>query len=259
MLLLGNLGSCGGLGTTFALLLDRHAEVGLRRRQLLLVFGLQRLGFGELGVERGDEVGGPSLLAVERCLLFGEIFGKGQHLVGAARAVVERQATERILLLGLGVGRRIGEQRAQLEGAAGDELVDRDVAECAGELTETGLLLGDTRLGIGDVLIEDSLLILRCAVVLVELADAVFEIVELTGDLVDLLLLAVDTAGADECCGGEQTADRDGGRDRSMKKDAPGPHAGESLPIITNLCRNHCGSAGDYSHSMVPGGFEVMS
>ena len=249
----------GRLGSAFALLVDCNTEIGLRRRQLLLIFGLQRLGFGELGVERGDEVGGPSLLTVERCLLFGEIFGKGQHLVGAARAVVERQATERILLLGLGVGRRVGEQRAQLEGAAGDELVDCDVAECAGKLTQTGLLLGDTRLRIGDVLIEHCLAVLRRAVVLVELADAVFEIVELPGDLVDLLLLAVDTASTDECCGGEQTADRDGGRDRSMKKDAPGPHAGESLPIITNLCRNHCGSARGYSHSMVPGGLEVMS
>ena len=62
-------------------------------------------------------------------------------------------------------------------------------------------------------------------------------------------------------CGGQQTADRDGGRDRSMKKDAPGPHAGDSLPIITNLCRNRrlAARTGDYSHSIVPGGFEVMS
>ena len=78
-----------------------------------------------------------------------------------------------------------------------DVLVDGDVAEHVGQLTEASLLLGDASLRVGDLLIELSLLVLRCAVVLVELAEAILEVVELVGELIDLGLLVTDTVGAD--------------------------------------------------------------
>jgi hypothetical protein len=51
-------------------------------------------------------------------------------------------------------------------------------------------LLGDLWLRVGDLLVERCLLVLCGAVVLVELTDAVLEVVQLIGELRDLLLLA---------------------------------------------------------------------
>ena len=79
--------------------------------------------------------------------------------------------------------------------AAGDVLVDGNVAEHVGQFTEASLLLGDAGLRVGDLLIEFSLLVLRCAVVLIELTETILEVVELVGQLIDLGLLVADTVG----------------------------------------------------------------
>ena len=65
------------------------------------------------------------------------------------------------------------------------------------DLVEPGLLLGDPRLRLGDLLVERGLAILRRPVVLVELCQPAVEVVELIGDLIDLGLLVTDAAGAD--------------------------------------------------------------
>jgi hypothetical protein len=254
--------ACRGLGPALALWSIARAEIGLRRRQFLSVLTLELLRFGELGVERVDQVGDLFLFVAEGGLLLGEVLGQRQHLVGAACAVVEGQAAQRILLLGLAVRGSVREERAEIERTSGDVLVDGDVAEHAGELIEAGLLLSDLGLRIGDLLIELILAILGRVVVLVELAEAILEVIELSGGLVDLLLLRTDAVGVDDRRS-QQTSDSDRGRDNS-KLDAPGPHAGRSLPIITNLCRStaRIGRRRDrsvHSHSMVPGGFDVMS
>ena len=139
----------------------------------------------------------------------------------------------------------------------------------SGQLAEASLLArrcGPATSAIS--LIELGLLVLRRAVVLVELAEPLLEVVELVGELLDLGLLVIDTVGADN--GRLMTAGcRPRSRPRHIEEDGcpwtacvsqpTNCYERMSKPLRKGDLRAPIGLLRRYSHSMVPGGFDVMS
>ena len=156
--------------------------------------------------------------------------------------------------------------------AAGREPVDGDRRDLRLQLGEHDALRVDAGLRPGDLDVERVDAVERRGVVLVELADPVLEGVELVGDLLDPPLLVRHVVGErlwrERTRGEQRQLRRRSRRTTSTVKRGPLRMTGcEATECDEQMSfgwqRGHPvarrGTPAAHSHSIVPGGFEVMS
>ena len=192
-----------------------------------------------------------------------EIGDEGVELVAGDIPGAQRDPGEFVALEHVAQVARVLEQRAERGGAAPDVRAQRHLAEAAPELVEFGFLRGDLRLGVDDLGVELRLGVDGFDVVLGELVRLLLESIELVDDGCDLARCP-STVWADAIVGVIAGT-------RSVITRATGNtrrscfiRTCASLAIMTNVLRiaDDCVGARcvtRHSHSIVPGGFDVMS
>ena len=185
-----------------------------------------------------------------------EVLQEGLQVVHPHIAHVLGHVAECIALLGLDVGAGVGEERAEVAGAAGGEAFQRHVAEQLLHAAELGGHAVHVGLGLLDLRGQLVLPVQRSAVVLVQLAELVLQVLQLCKRLVDVLLSLVHPVRPRQVGADERTRD-DGQAGHQQPSQPHGAtaegHDGQHSTNVTNGLRS------GYSHSMVPGGFDVMS
>ena len=185
------------------------------------VLGGELLGLG-LGVdERVRELFGLLALVVERLAFIVDVGNQrvefvGRHVSGTERDLGEFLALEGIVQIG-----GVLEERAERRSATSHERAQGHLAEVGAQQSQLRFLLGNSRLGIGNLHVELALGVDRVVVLVAELECTLFEALQLIDDVFDLLLLLVDRLRLRNRRGHGGNEERHGNGDRDDTEKLP--------------------------------------
>ena len=212
----------GGLLRAARLFLcDELTELCLGISASVGVLGGEFLGL-RLGVdERLSELFGLLALVVERLAFIVDVGNQrvefvGRHVTGTECDLGEFLALEGIVQIG-----SVLEERAEWRRATADERAQGHLAEVGPQHSQLRFLLGNSRLGIGDLHVELALGVDRVVVLLAEVQRALFEALQLIDDVFDLLLLLVDRLRLRNRRGHGGNEERHGNGDRDDTEKLP--------------------------------------